>query len=289
MTASRMILPGNSARPEDSAGPALRLLRRRAAAETSALLAIAQRDVIKLIRDRPRLAVNLAFPVLLIAGLGGLLQATVGKVTGLSTITLAFTGVLAASLFQSSAAGMISIVEDRENDFSRELFIAPVSRLTLLAGKIVGESAVAVSQGVCIVAFAIAFGVRMTGWQVLGLAGTGLACCLLGAAFGLATIAALPNQRSAMQIFQFLIIPQYVLGGVLVPLAGAPRLLGALAWLMPMRYCVDLTRAAFYAGSAGYAKVVIGGPVLDIVVIAALTAALLSTGAALFSHRERTR
>ncbi len=283
MTASRVAVP------EDSAAPGLRLLRQRAATEASALLAIAQRDVIKLIRDRPRLAVNLAFPVLLIAGLGGLLQATVGKVTGLSTITLSFTGVLAASLFQSSAAGMISIVEDRENDFSRELFIAPVSRLTLLAGKIAGESAVAVSQGVCIVAFAVAFGVRMTGLQVLGLAGTGLACCLLGAAFGLATIAALPNQRSAMQIFQFLIIPQYVLGGVLVPLAGAPRLLGALAWLMPMRYCVDLTRAAFYAGSGGYAKVVIGGPVLDLVVIAVLTAALLSAGAALFSYRERIR
>src|SRR5580692_1003496 len=202
-------------RTRQASRPAARL-----AAELSALLAVAQRDVIKLIRDRPRLAVNLAFPVLLIAGLGGLLQATVGRVTGLSTITLSFTGVLAASLFQSAAAGMISIVEDRENDFSRELFIAPVARITLLAGKITGESAVAVFQGVCIVAFAIAVGVRMTGWQVLGLAGTGLACCLLGSAFGLATIAALPNQRSAMQVFQFLIIPQYVLGGVLVPLRG---------------------------------------------------------------------
>jgi ABC-2 type transport system permease protein len=261
----------------------------RLAAELSALLAIAQRDVIKLIRDRPRLAVNLAFPVLLIAGLGGLLQSTVGRVTGLSTITLSFTGVLAASLFQSAAAGMISIVEDRENDFSRELFIAPVARITLLAGKITGESAVAVFQGVCIVAFALAVGVRMTGWQVLGLGATGLACCLLGAAFGLATIAALPNQRSAMQIFQFLIIPQYVLGGVLVPLAGAPRLLGALAWLMPMRYCVDLMRATFYAGTAGYARVVIGGPALDLAVIAALSALLLTAGAALFSYRERVR
>lgn len=272
----------------DSAAPAVRR-GQRAAAELSALLAVAQRDVIKLIRDRPRLAVNLAFPVLLIAGLGGLLQATVGKVTGLSTITLAFTGVLAASLFQSCAAGMISIVEDRESDFSRELFIAPVSRLTLLAGKIAGESSVAVFQGVCIVAFALVFSVRMTGWQVLGLAAAGLACCLLGAAFGLVTIAALPNQRSAMQIFQFLIIPQYVLGGVLVPLAGAPRLLSALAWLMPMRYCVDLTRAAFYSGSVGYARVVIGGPALDLIVVAALTVVMLFAGAALFSYRERVR
>jgi ABC-2 type transport system permease protein len=261
----------------------------RAAAELSALLAIAQRDVIKLLRDRPRLAVNLAFPVLLIAGLGGLLQSTVGRVTGLSTITLSFTGVLAASLFQSAAAGMISIVEDRENDFSRELFIAPVSRLTLLAGKITGESAVAACQGIAIVAFAVAFGVRMTGWQLLGLAATGLACCLLGAAFGLATIASLPNQRSAMQIFQFLIIPQYVLGGVLVPLTGAPPLLGALAWAMPMRYCVDLTRAVFYAGSPGYSRVVTAGAALDLVVIAVLTAAFITAGAALFSYRERVR
>ena len=259
----------------------------RPAAELSALAAIAQRDVIKLVRDRPRLAVNLAFPILLIAGLGELLQATVGRVTGLSTITLSFTGVLAASLFQSAAAGMISIVEDRENDFSRELFIAPVSRLTLLAGKITGESAVAMAQGVAITGFAVAFGVRMTGWQVAGLAATGLACCLLGAAFGLATIAALPNQRSAMQIFQFLIIPQYVLGGVLVPLNGAPRLLSDLAWLMPMRYCVDLTRAVFYAGSPGYGRVVTAGAGVDLIVIAGLTVLLLSAGAALFNYRER--
>jgi ABC-2 type transport system permease protein len=81
--------------------------------ELSAIAVIAQRDVIKLLRDRPRLAVNLAFPVLLIGGLGAILQPTVGRVTGLNAVTLAFTGVLAASLFQSAAAGMISIVEDR--------------------------------------------------------------------------------------------------------------------------------------------------------------------------------
>ena len=73
--------------------------------ELSGLAIIAQRDVIKLLRDRPRLAVNLAFPILLIGGLGSVLQPTVGRVTGLNAVTLAFTGVLAASLFQSAAAG----------------------------------------------------------------------------------------------------------------------------------------------------------------------------------------
>ncbi|HEX9538919.1 MAG TPA: ABC transporter permease, partial [Streptosporangiaceae bacterium] len=119
--------------------------------ELSAIAVIAQRDVIKLLRDRPRLAVNLAFPILLIGGLGAILQPTVGRVTGLNAVTLAFTGVLAASLFQSAAAGMISIVEDRENDFSRELFVAPVSRLTLVTGKVAGETLVAFCQGFFIV------------------------------------------------------------------------------------------------------------------------------------------
>src|SRR5580704_809163 len=114
--------------------------------ELSGLLAIAQRDVTKLLRDRPRLAVNLAFPVLLIGGLGAILQPTVGRVTGLSAVTLAFTGVLAASLFQSAAAGMISIVEDRENDFSRELFVTPVSRLTRVGGNVAGETLVALTR-----------------------------------------------------------------------------------------------------------------------------------------------
>src|ERR1035441_1998350 len=257
--------------------------------ELSGVAVIAQRDVTKLLRDRPRLAVNLAFPVLLIGGLGSILPPTVGRVSGPHAVTLAFTGVLAASLFQSAAAGMISIVEDRKTDFSRELFVTPVSRLTLVTGKVGGETLVAFCQGVFIVGFAVAFGVRMSPGQLAALLAPGLACCLLGGAFGLATIAALPNQRSAMQIFQFLIIPQYVLGGVLVPLRGTASYLNVLAHLMPMRYVVELTRAAFYAGTPGYRQVVSGSPLLDTVVTGTLFVILMIAGAAVFGYRERTR
>jgi ABC-2 type transport system permease protein len=261
----------------------------RAAREFWSVLAIAQRDVTKLLRDRPRLAVNLAFPILLIAGLGNVLQSTVGRVTGVDSVTLAFSGVLAATLFQSAAAGMISIIEDRENDFSRELFVTPVSRLTLVTGKIAGETAVALCQGVAVVAFALVFGVRMGPDQLGRMLLPCLGCCLLGGAFGLATIAALPNQRSAMNVFQFLIIPQYVLGGVLVPLHGLPGYLDVIAYAFPMRYAVDLNRAAFYAGEPGYAKVVTGAPAVDAIVMGGLFVVLMIIGAMVFNYRERTR
>jgi ABC-2 type transport system permease protein len=257
--------------------------------QLSALAAIAQRDVTKLARDRLRLAVSLAFPVMLMVGLGYVLQPTVGEATGLREITVAFTGVLAASLFQSASAGMISVVEDRENDFARELFVAPLPRLTLVSGKVCGETLVALVQGAFIVFFAVAFGVAASGGQLLALIGPAIACSVLGASFGLATLAALPNQRSAMQIFQFLIIPQYVLGGVLVPVHGLPPALEALAWAMPMTYGVDLTRAAFYHGQPGHSAAVSLAPAWAIAAMAGFFIVFMVTGAALFTYRERHR
>ena len=99
----------------------------------------------------------------------------------------------------------------------------------------------------------------------------------------------LPNQRAAMQIFQFLIIPQYVLGGVLVPLREVPPYLRVLAHAMPMTYVVNLTRSAYYAGTPAYRLVASGSPLVDVAVTLILFAVMLTVGAAVFGYRERTR
>lgn len=257
--------------------------------ELMALLAIAQRDLAKLLRDRVRLGVSLAFPILLIAGLGGTLQALVGPATGLDVLTLTFTGVLAATLFQSAAAGMMSLIEDRDNDFSAELFVAPVSRITIVSGKVLGESLVALTQGVGVVAFALLLGVRLGPGQLGGLVATAVGCCLLGGAFGLATLSALPNQRAALQVFPFVILPQYFLAGVVAPLRGVSRYLDAVSWLMPLRYPVDLTRAAFYWDRPAYRQVVTEPPLLDVAVMAVLFVVLIVLGALVLEYRERNR
>jgi hypothetical protein len=76
------------------------------------MLAIAQRDLVKLLRDRPRLAVNLAFPILLVAGLGSVLQPAVGKATGVSAVTA--THPLTAR--HPSSAGVTRIVRQADDD-----------------------------------------------------------------------------------------------------------------------------------------------------------------------------
>ncbi|HVV19170.1 MAG TPA: ABC transporter permease [Pseudonocardiaceae bacterium] len=255
----------------------------------STVLAVAQRDLLKLLRDRPRLAVNLAFPVLLIVGLGSALHSVLATASGLDAVSVAFTGVLAATLFQSTAAGMISLVEDRDTDFARVLFLAPVRRIAPIAGKILGETLVALTQAVAVTGCAIAIGVRPTFGQAARLLPVTLACCLLGGGFGLATVALLPNQRSAMQVFQFLIIPQYVLAGVLLPVRGLPRYLDVIAAGMPLRYAVTLARAAFYAGTPAYRQAVPGSAAVAAVVVVVLCVVLLLGGTVLFDHRENHR
>ncbi len=276
--------PGPAGSPGKYRPPGLAFNR-----ELYAVLAIAQRDVVKLRRDHWRLAVSLVFPVMLVVGLGYVLEPNTGEASSADALGLAFSGVLAATLFQSAAAGMVSIVEDRENDFARQLFVAPIARLSLVSGKVAGEVLVALVEGTLLVGLALVFGVHAAPLQLLFLVGPCVACCVLGAAFGLATVAALPNQRSAMQVFQFLIIPQYVLSGLLVPRHNLPAALSALAWAMPMRYAVDLVRSAYYAGNPHYASVVTLSPVWDSAVLLALCAGFMLAGATIFQHRERRK
>src|SRR5438552_10060935 len=114
--------------------------------ELGPVLAIAQRDLMRLLRDRPRLITTLFSPLLLIGVLGGTLQANLGKNIGFNFLAFTFTGVLGMTLFQSSAQGVISLINDRENDFSQEMFVSPVSRYSIVFGKILGESGVAMIQ-----------------------------------------------------------------------------------------------------------------------------------------------
>jgi ABC-2 type transport system permease protein len=56
-----------------------------------------------------------------------------------------------------------------------------------------------------------------------------------------------------------------------------------------MTYCLDLARAAFFAGAPGYASIVLFNPALDLLIIAALTAVFLLIGTFFFVRSETNR
>lgn len=257
--------------------------------EWNGILTIAYRDLIKFLRDRVRLISTFVFPAVFIAILGGSFQAGVGPGSGIDFMSLVFTGVLAQTLFQSAALGIVSLIEDRQTDFSQEIFVAPISRYSIILGKIGGESAVALSQAVGILIFAVLLGIPLSPSTVIALVPTLIATCLLGGAFGVVVMSTLTSQRAAQQVFPFIMLPQYFLAGVFAPIQGLPSYLAALSLVTPLRYAVDLVRGVYYAGAPEHDRVVLADVSVNVVVIVALFTVFLVIGTARFVRAERNR
>ena len=257
--------------------------------ELGPILAIAQRDFMKLLRDRPRLVTTLVFPLLLIGVLGGSLQANLGRSVGFNFLAFTFTGVFGQTLFQTTAQGVMSLISDRENDFSQEMFVSPISRYSIIIGKILGESLVALPQAAAILAFAFIVGIRASAAQVGGLVIAGALICLLGGAFGVLVLSNLSSQEMAGQIFTFVMLPQFFLAGIFNPIKILPPYLAILSRIAPMRYAVDLARTAFFAGGPEYSKTVLDPPLVDLAAIAGMFVLFLVIGTALFVRNERNR
>lgn len=257
--------------------------------EVNAISTLAYRDLLKFLRDVPRLVSTLVFPLVFIIALGGSLQANLGEDVGYNFLVFTFTGVLAQTLFQSAALGLISLIEDRENDFSQEIFVSPISRYSIIFGKILGESLVAVCQGVAIIIFGLLLGIPISGPQLVGLIPVAVVICLFGGAFGIIIMASLSSRRAAEQIFPFILLPQFFLAGVFSPIKSLPWYLDILSRISPMRYAVDFARGIYYAGQPEYDKVVLQNPVFNLVVMAVMFFIFLVIGTFLFVRGERNR
>lgn len=257
--------------------------------EVNAVLTLAMRDFLKLLRDPTRMVSSLLFPLFFIGILGGSLQANLGAGLGFDFLTFTFTGVFAQTIFQSTSLGIISLIEDRERDFSQEIFVSPISRYSIVFGKILGEALVALPQGVAVLLFGLLVGVRFGPAQLAGLAATGVLAALFGGSFGIVILSNLSSQRAAQQVFPFIFLPQFFLAGIFNPVRVLPFYLDVLSRLSPMRYAVDLARGLFYTGDPSYEAVVLASPAYNLAVMGAAFALFMLVGTFLFVRSERNR
>lgn len=255
----------------------------------TALATIAFRDFTKFRRDRSRILATFIFPFVFIGVLGGSLQSNLSEGAGYNLLTFIFTGVIGQTLFQSTASGIISLVEDRVNDFSQELFVSPVSRYTIILGKIIGESMVAFAQAIGVVLFGIIIGVPMSLGSISALIPFAIICCLFGGAFGVLVLGNMNSERAANQIFPFIIFPQFFLAGVFSPIKELPLLLDILSRISPMRYAVDLIRGIYYYNTPQYELTVLASPLTNILIITSLFSVFLVIGTWAFVNNEKNR
>jgi ABC-2 type transport system permease protein len=255
-----------------------------------ALLTIAERDVQRFLRDRSRLIASLAFPLLIIGGMGGIMQYSLGNAVSYSLISFSVIGSFVMTMFTTTVDGVASLVEDRDNDFGQELFIAPISPYAIILGKILGQSVIALLQGAITLGIgSIFFDTHLTWAFILSVLPVALLICLLGGAFSTLLTSIISSQRAASQVANLVQIPQLFLAGVFIPLKNLPWYLDIISKLSPLRYVIDLTRAIFYAGQPTYSQVVLENPWIDLIVSVVMFLVCFIAGTLLFVRHERNR
>ncbi|QIJ64757.1 ABC transporter permease [Streptomyces sp. JB150] len=183
--------------------------------------------------------------------------------------------LLQLGLFGALFAGFMIIVENGQGVVER-MRVTPVSRLALLLGRVLRDTAVFLFQAVLLVLAALVMGLRAP-----------LAGVLIGFAFvallsvSLASLSyALGMKVRSPQEFGPLVnavsMPSMLLSGLMLPISLGPAWLDALSHCVPFRYLVDAMRDA-YAGRYATAHMLYG-----VLVAVAMTALSVTVGTRVF-------
>ena len=173
-------------------------------------------------------------------------------------------GTVALIVLFTAIFATISVIEDRREGFMQAVLVAPVGRLPVLAGKVLGGAAIAWVQAIAFLLLAYAFGTIPLGWSVVPLlvmlAIMGLAMCSLG------MIVAWPMESTQgfHAIMMLGLMPMWLLSGAFfpIPALGGDATWGqaGLHWVMrcnPLSYTLAEVRHLLYPavdfGAAGWA------------------------------------
>lgn len=176
-------------------------------------------------------------------------------------------------LFAMANLGVEMLLERQRGLWSR-LRSAPVSKLTLLAGKM--ASGTMISMMILLVSFAFAmivFGVRIQG-SVLGFFGIAIACSVMASTFGVLVAAVGNTPATARGVTTLAVLMMVMLGGAWVPTFIFPAWLQQFTTIIPVRWAVDGLDAMTWRGIG------LSGAVLPIAVLLGF-AALFGTIAAM--------
>jgi ABC-2 type transport system permease protein len=184
---------------------------------------------------------------------------------------------------------MASMVDDHDIDFNQEMLVSPVSRVSLVIGKILGSAFAAIVSMAGTLIVGLVMGITLPISKLLLILAPAPLMCLTGGALAMIVIGAIKNKKAANLAVNLIVMPQMFLSGAIIPINNSSGVLMMLSRLMPMTYCLDLARAVIYAGTPEYDSVVMFNPALNFAAIAVLTAACLAVGTVLFARSEKNR
>lgn len=196
--------------------------------------AVVLRILHQLRRDRRTLAMVFVLPPLLLWLMEQIYANTPGVSDRVGTLMLGLFPFLVMFLITS-----IAVLRERTQGTLDRLMASPIGRGDLMGGYAIAYTLVAIVQGT----------VTMTvGFWLLGLPNEGsvwlafmviVGQAVLGVALGLFLSAFAQNEFQAVQFLPAVVLPQFLLAGLLVPLERLPGWLETVARVMPLTYALE--------------------------------------------------
>ena len=220
------------------------------------------REIVRFLRQRSRVTGAFAQPIifwiLFGVGLSGSFRMPGSEEGGLSYQAYFIPGVAAMIVLFTSIFSSISVVQDRNEGFLQGVLAAPVPRTTIVVGKILGGTLLALSQAALFILLAVVLhlvGLAPTVELSFGLANTlGIAALLTLMSLGLCGLGyyfawKLDSVQGFHAIMSVVLFPMWLMSGAFFPAEGS----GWLGWIIavnPLTYGVaGLRRLMFPASS----------------------------------------
>ncbi len=244
----------------------------------SAIYILWLRELKRYVRSRAQIVASLGQPVLYLVALGFGLGPVFQRAGNGSYLQFMAPGVISMSILFTSVFSGIAMLWDRQFGFLKETLVAPVPRIEIIIGRVLGGATVAVIQGLLILIVCLIAGFRPGNVAALPLALLFMILiAVVFAALGVAIGSVLQDMQGMQLIMNFMVLPIFFLSGALFPLSNLPKALAIVTRIDPLTYGVDALRGALI-GAAHF------GLALDTLLLGMIAVAFLSLGGYLFSR-----
>lgn len=217
--------------------------------EHRAVYVLVARETKKFIRAKSRLISTLARPVIWLFLVGGGMSRFVSSDMGVDYMQFIFPGILGMTILFSAFFSSISIIWDKEFGMMKEILVAPVSRMSIVIGKSLSGTVIAILQAVIILMLFPLIGIELTLWSVLSTLVVAIILSFCIAAFGIVISTFFESFESFNVIMNFIVMPMFFLSGALYPVSRLPATLKVISQLNPLTYGVDALKHTILSGS----------------------------------------
>lgn len=209
----------------------------------STIQGIVVRDLRRSSRQTGRLLGGLARPFMWLLLVGTGYNAIARVQSGAPYQAYVLPGIIVMAALFGGMLTAIATVYDREFGMLRLMLASPAGIPSILAGRALAATALAILQGGVVLACA-PFITPLTPREMVAAAGALAVGSLVSASLGLLVAARLRSVENFAGVINVVLFPLLFVSGALYPTAGMPAPLRALAEVNPVTYAVDLMRHA---------------------------------------------